>query len=137
MTRFMISLEQAVELVWHALQDMHGGEIYVKKIPSMAITDIAKAIAPDAQQHVIGVRPGEKLHEQLIGIEDAPYCYEYRHHYKVLPAIHNWSSDPLRIGGGTKVPKGFTYTSDNNSDWMSASQLKKWITAFYELRANN
>ena len=137
MTRFMISLEQAVELVWHALQDMHGGEIYVKKIPSMAITDIAKAIAPDAQQHVIGVRPGEKLHEQLIGIEDAPYCYEYRHHYKVLPAIHNWSSDPLRIGGGTKVPKGFTYTSDNNSDWMSASQLKKWITVFYGLRANN
>ena len=136
MTRFMITLEQAVELVWHALQDMHGGEIYVKKIPSMAITDIAKAIAPDAQQHVIGVRPGEKLHEQLIGVEDAPHCYEYRHHYKVLPAIHNWSMDPVRINGGTKVPDGFTYTSDNNPHWMAIDQLQKWMGEFYAAPPN-
>ena len=131
MTRFMITLEQAVELVWHALQDMHGGEIYVKKIPSMGIADIAKAIAPDAHHRVIGVRPGEKLHEQLIGVEDAPHCYEYRHHYKVLPAIHNWSTDPVRINGGIKVSDGFTYTSDNNSHWMAIEQLQKWMGEFY------
>ncbi len=132
MTRFMISLEQAVELVWHALHDMHGGEIYVKKIPSMAITDIAKAIAPDAQLEVIGVRPGEKLHEQLVGVEDAPHCYEYSQHYKVLPAIHDWSSDPSRIKDGCKVPVGFTYTSDNNMDWMSIDWLQKWMKQFYD-----
>ena len=71
MTRFMISLEQGVELVWHAFDDMIGGEIYVKKIPSMKVTDIANVIAPDAEQKIIGIRPGEKLHEQMIGEEDS------------------------------------------------------------------
>ena len=84
----MISLEQGVELVWHAFNDMSGGEIYVKKIPSMKITDIAKVIAPKAKQEIVGVRPGEKLHEQMIGIEDAPYTYEYSDHFKILPAIN-------------------------------------------------
>ena len=73
MTRFMISLEEGVKLVWHAFEDMLGGEIYVKKIPSMNINDIAKAVAPDAKLKIIGIRPGEKLHEQMIGIEDAPH----------------------------------------------------------------
>ena len=76
MTRFMISLEQGVELVWHAFDDMVGGEIYVKKIPSMKVTDIARVVAPEAEQHVVGIRPGEKLHEQMIGVEDAPFTYE-------------------------------------------------------------
>ena len=71
MTRFMITLEQGVELVWHALSDMIGGEIYVKKIPSMRVVDIAKAVAPGVRQEIIGIRPGEKLHEQMIGEEDA------------------------------------------------------------------
>src|SRR3546814_16181831 len=84
----MITLNQGVELVWHAFRDMVGGEIYVKKIPSMKITDIAKAIAPDADIDVIGIRPGEKLHEQMISVDDAPYTYEYDHHFKVLPAIN-------------------------------------------------
>lgn len=131
MTRFMISLEQAVELVWHALHDMHGGEIYVKKIPSMAITDIAKAIAPDAHFEIIGVRPGEKLHEQLVGVEDAPHCFEYAQHYKVLPAIHNWSSDLVRIKRGAKVSTDFIYSSENNTFWMSIDQLQKWMREFY------
>ncbi len=132
MTRFMITLEQAVKLVWHAFEDMLGGEIYVRKMPSMNIIDIAKAIAPGVRLDIIGVRPGEKLHEQLVGIEDSPHCYEYDQHYKVLPAIHNWSSDPARINGGTKVADGFSYTSDNNSDWMSVAQLRDWIIASYD-----
>ena len=127
MTRFMISLEQGVELVWHALDDMQGGEIYVKKIPSMTIIDIAKAVAPGAEHKIIGVRPGEKMHEQMIGLEDAPNTYEYKDHYKILPMIHQWSTDPLRIKSGTKVAENFMYTSDNNTEWMGANELKAWI----------
>jgi len=127
MTRFMITLEQGVELVWHAFKDMQGGEIYVKKIPSMSILDIARAVAPNARHRIIGIRPGEKIHEQMIGSEDAPHTYEYQDHYKILPSIHNWSSDPQRINGGTKVKEGFMYTSENNSDWMPFEQLQMWI----------
>jgi FlaA1/EpsC-like NDP-sugar epimerase len=127
MTRFMISLEQGVELVWHAFDDMVGGEIYVKKIPSMKITDIALAVAPNVKFNLIGVRPGEKLHEQMISFEDAPYTYEYSDYYKILPAIHNWSLDPLRINDGRLVSPDFTYSSDNNTHWMRVSDLQAWI----------
>lgn len=129
MTRFMISLEEAVRLVWHAFEDMHGGEIYVKKIPSMKVTDIANTIAPDAKQPVIGIRPGEKIHEQMIGIEDAPHTYDYNEYFKILPAINNWSSDPARIGHGKKVGANFSYTSDQNDRWMNKSSLQAWIAA--------
>jgi UDP-N-acetylglucosamine 4,6-dehydratase len=127
MTRFIITLEQGVELVWHAFEDMVGGEIYVKKIPSMKVTDIARAIAPAARHEIVGVRPGEKLHEQMIGADDAHHTYEYPDHYKILPAIHNWSQDPARISGGLKVPAEFTYCSDNNADWMTIDTLRRWI----------
>ncbi|MCB5189979.1 UDP-N-acetylglucosamine 4,6-dehydratase (inverting) [Methylobacillus arboreus] len=127
MTRFMITLEQGVELVWHAFEDMVGGEIYVKKIPSMKITDIAKAAAPGARHEIVGIRPGEKLHEQMIGEEDALHTYEYSEHFKILPAIHKWSEDPARINGGVKVAPDFTYSSDNNKDWMTVEQLQSWI----------
>jgi UDP-N-acetylglucosamine 4,6-dehydratase len=127
MTRFMITLEQGVDLVWHAFEDMVGGEIYVKKIPSMKVTDIALAVAPTACQDIVGIRPGEKLHEQMIGPEDAPHTYEYAEHYKVLPVIHNWSQDPARINGGSLVSPDFTYCSDNNPEWMSIETLRVWI----------
>lgn len=127
MTRFMISLEQGVELVWHAFDDMEGGEIYVKKIPSMKMVDLARAVAPEARLENIGIRPGEKLHEQMIGTEDAFYTYEYPDHFKILPAIHQWDSCKNRIKDGVKVPAGFSYTSDNNSDWMSIDELRAWI----------
>lgn len=129
MTRFMITLEQGVDLVWHAFDDMVGGEIYVKKIPSMKVTDIATAVAPTARQDVIGIRPGEKLHEQMIGAEDSLSTFEYDAHYKILPVIHNWSADAGRIKGGTKVADGFVYSSDNNQDWMDVSELQTWIKA--------
>jgi UDP-N-acetylglucosamine 4,6-dehydratase len=127
MTRFMIALEEGVDLVWHALEDMVGGEIYVKKIPSMKVTDVAHAIAPTAQHKIVGIRPGEKIHEQMIGPEDAPHTYEYEDHYKILPAIFNWSQDPSRINGGQPVHPDFTYSSDNNSEWMSIEMLTTWI----------
>jgi UDP-N-acetylglucosamine 4,6-dehydratase len=127
MTRFMITLEQGVDLVWHAFEDMVGGEIYVKKIPSMKMTDVALATAPDARHDIVGIRPGEKLHEQMIGPEDAPHTYEYAEHYKILPAIHNWSQDPKRINGGKLVAPDFTYCSDNNVDWMRIDTLRAWI----------
>jgi len=129
MTRFMISLEQGVELVWHALEDMEGGEVYVRKIPSMKVTDIARVVAPEATHEIIGIRPGEKLHEQMIGPEDAPHTYEYADHFKILPAIHNWSSSPGRIKDGKRVPDGFTYASDTNPEWMEPQALAGWITA--------
>jgi UDP-N-acetylglucosamine 4,6-dehydratase (inverting) len=127
MTRFMITLEQGVNLVWHALEDTVGGEIYVKKIPSMKITDIALATVPNARHEMVGIRPGEKLHEQMIGSEDALHTYEYCDHYKILPAINSWSLDPNRINGGTKVALDFTYCSDNNAEWMSVEFLRSWI----------
>lgn len=127
MTRFMITLQQGVELVWHAFEDMQGGEIYVRKIPSMSILDIARAVAPEAKHDIIGIRPGEKIHEQMIGQEDAPHTFEYGTHYKILPAIHNWSSDPSRTGGGVKVGDDFRYASDTNMEWMPIETLQEWI----------
>lgn len=129
MTRFMISLEQGVELVWHAFTDMQGGEIYVKKIPSMKVTDLARVIAPEAEQKIVGIRPGEKLHEQMISSEDAHYTYEYPEHFKILPAIHSWDKDIKRIRDGRKVEEGFVYSSDNNTEWMCDSALQAWIDA--------
>jgi UDP-N-acetylglucosamine 4,6-dehydratase len=129
MTRFMISLEQGVELVWHAFEDMIGGEIYVKKIPSMNISDIATAVEPDARQETVGIRPGEKLHEQMIGVEDAPFTFEYPEHFKILPAIHDWSKNQERIKEGVRVAEGFTYASDTNPDWMTHDDLRAWIDA--------
>ena len=127
MTRFMISLEDGVRLVWKAFDDMHGGEIYVKRIPSMKVVDIASTIAPEAEQQIIGIRPGEKMHEQMIGTEDAPHTFAYDGYFKILPAINNWSSDPKRIGNGRSVPDDFSYTSDNNAEWMSPDELRAWM----------
>lgn len=129
MTRFMISLEQGVELVWHAFDDMSGGEIYVKKIPSMKVTDVAVAVAPECRLDIVGIRPGEKLHEQMIGVEDAPYTYEYPHHFKILPSIHDWASDPQRIKDGVRVAPDFSYSSENNAEWMQIEELRAWIDA--------
>jgi len=127
MTRFMISLEDGVGLIWHAFEDMKGGEIYVKKIPSMKVTDLALAVDENTEQKEVGIRSGEKLHEQMIGQEDALYTYEYSDHFKILPSINNWSQDPERIGKGVKVKPDFLYCSDNNKEWMKISELKDWI----------
>ena len=127
MTRFMISLDQSVELVWHAFDDMIGGEIYVKKIPSIKLTEIANAIAPDSKYEIIGIRPGEKLHEQMISAEDSYSTFEYDNYYKILPQINKWENDNKRIKKGKRVPEGFVYSSDKNTEWMTKSELKDWI----------
>ena len=120
---------RAVELVWHAFEDMVGGEIYVKKIPSMNIIDVATASVPEAHHETTGIRPGEKLHEQMIGEEDALHTYEYPEYFKILPAIYSWSTDGNRIKDGKKVPEGFNYISNNNPEWMSVETLRAWIAA--------
>ena len=127
MTRFMITLESSVNLVWHAFDDMEGGEIYVPKIPSMKITDIARVVAPEAKQEVIGIRPGEKLHEQMIGADDSYSTYDYSDSYKILPRIYNWGHDKTRVKNGIRVQEGFTYSSETNKEWMSDQQLQQWL----------
>lgn len=127
MTRFMITLEEGVGLVWLALEDAIGGEIYVKKIPSMKVTDVAKALRPNAPIKHVGIRPGEKLHEQMIGLEDAAFTYEYDGYYKILPNMFDWSIDPRRIKDGNKVPENFVYQSDTNEEWMTVTQLQQWV----------
>ena len=93
----------------------------------MKITDVATAVDKNAKQEEVGIRPGEKLHEQMISSEDAIYTYEYPDHFKILPSINDWSNDPERIGLGVKVNSEFTYCSNNNTEWMEISELKGWI----------
>tara|TARA_Y100000992_G_scaffold286015_1_gene237500 strand:+ start:5712 stop:6704 length:993 start_codon:yes stop_codon:yes gene_type:complete len=127
MTRFMISLQQGVELVVTAFKESIGGEIFVKKIPSMKVIDIASSILGHDQKDIIGVRLGEKIHEQMISAEDSLTTYEYENFYKILPSINNWHKDKKRIKNGVKVCEGFTYSSDNNKDWMTKKQLINFL----------
>lgn len=127
MTRFLITLRECVEFVWFCFNEMRGGEIFVKKLPSFTVLELAKAISLNNKFKIIGIRPGEKMHEQMIGIEDADHTYEYPDYYKILPAINDWSKDKKRIKSGKKVARNFQYTSDNNKDWMTKEDLKKWI----------
>lgn len=127
MTRFMITLEQGVDLVWTALEDMQGGEIYVKKIPSMRIVDIAKVIDPFAELEIVGIRPGEKIHEQMISQEDAPNTYDCGDYYKIVRESHTLPALIDDETSGNKVSKGFSYTSDGNPEWMSVQELDAWL----------
>ena len=124
MTRFMISLEQAVSLVWRSVNEMRGGEIFIKKIPSMNIMEIAKAIDSKVKIKIVGIRPGEKIHEQMIGVEDAPYTYEYDDYFKILPAIHGWSEDKKRIGLERKFLKILFMTLIQTSNICLQKNLK-------------
>lgn len=128
MTRFMVSLDQGVQMVSKAFHDMHGGEIYVKKVPSIKICDLKLAISKDAKVSITGIRPGEKLHEQMISKEDAPFTYEYEDYYKILPAINTFEKNKELINGGKAVAHDFIYSSDKNSEWMSTETLKAWLS---------
>ncbi len=125
------TFSSAVELVWKSFEDMEGGEIYIKKIPSMKLVDIALSIAPKAKFEIIGIRPGEKIHEQMIGIEDAPQTYSYDGYFKILPMIHKWHLDPKRVKNGKKVHENFIYNSENNKNWMTRKQLQNWMKKTY------
>ena len=128
MTRFWITLEQGVEFVLYCLQQMHGGELFVPKIPSMNIMDLAKAIAPEAKTEIIGIRPGEKIHEVMISSDDALNTLEFESHYVIQPAHPWWDNlKYIKIKGGKEVENDFVYSSDNNSDWLSVDRLKQYI----------
>lgn len=127
MTRFWVTLEQGVAFVIRSLGWMRGGEIFVPKIPSMKITELARALAPGLRQEVVGIRPGEKLHEVLITEDDARTTLEFDDHYTVAPAFHSWTADGPARSRGKPVPEGFRYSSDTNSAWLDAATLKKLL----------
>jgi UDP-N-acetylglucosamine 4,6-dehydratase len=126
MTRFWITLDQAVGFVIRALVRMRGGEIFVPKLPSMRITDLAEAIAPGCVLEEVGIRPGEKLHEMMITAEDARKALEYDDHYVVQPSFP-WWSDALQQEGGRPVPEGFAYASDTNAQWLGVAELRRLL----------
>ncbi|MBL6693279.1 MAG: UDP-N-acetylglucosamine 4,6-dehydratase (inverting) [SAR86 cluster bacterium] len=127
MTRFMISLEEGVDLVKIAFEDSLGGEIYVRKIPSMKVMDIAEAVTGRKDFKEIGIRLGEKIHEQMISAEESYTTYEYQNYYKILPQFNDWGTDKNRIKDGSKVKEGFIYSSETNKDWMSNEALKEFL----------
>ncbi len=128
MTRFMINLDQAIDCVFFAFKESLGGEIFVAKIPSMKVVDIAKTISSKAEINFIGIRPGEKIHEQMIGLEDAPYTYEYSKYFKILPAIYDIYKNKKYVKNGKKVKKNFVYSSNKNKEWMTIKELKNWLS---------
>ena len=129
MTRFWLKLEQAVEMVLEALENMHGGELYVKKIPSMRMPDLAKAIAPNLKIKEIGIRPGEKIHEQMITKEDAPNTIEFKDFYIVLPQIEFEGRDVTTYyPDAKKVAPDFEYNSGNNDRWLTVEEMRKLIS---------
>ena len=126
MTRFVISLDECIKMVLTALKDVEGGEIFVPKAPSIKITEIAKVINPRCTFNIIGVRPGEKIHESLISEDESKFTYDYKSYYKLVPAIFMDKKKFLKKNI-KKVKQNFSYTSGNNKDWMTKSYLKKWI----------
>ena len=126
MTRFWITLQQGVDFVLQNLQIMRGGEVFVPKIPSMRITDLARALAPSAKHKIIGIRPGEKLHEVMITEDDARDTLEFKDHFVIEPFYRNLDQHALPQRA-TKVPRGFRYSSDKNPDWLNGNQLLEII----------
>ncbi len=128
MTRFNISLEEGVDLVLYALEHAWGGEIFVPKIPSYKITEVARAIGPDCEQKIVGIRPGEKLHEEMITQTDALSTVELARYYVIVPATPLWDVDKfIQHFDGKRVPENFHYDSATNTEWLSAEQIREEI----------
>jgi UDP-N-acetylglucosamine 4,6-dehydratase len=128
MTRFNISLQGGVDMVMHSLAYAWGGEIFVPKIPSYKITDVATAIGPDCEQVVVGIRPGEKVHEEMITPSDSYYTYDLGMYYAILPATHKWSLEDFKTQFNAKlVPYGFAYNSGDNAEWETVESLRELI----------
>jgi len=126
MTRFWITLAQGVDFVLKSLERMRGGELFVPKIPSTRITDLARALAPECRLEVIGIRPGEKLHEIMVPEDDARQTVEFEDHFVIQPAFPWWDAESFRDArGGRACPEGFRYASDTNTWWLSAEELRK------------
>ncbi len=125
MTRFWITLEEGVEMVFTALEKMQGGEVFVPKIPSMKITDLAKAIAPECELEIVGIRPGEKLHESLITASDARHTLEFDNYYIIQPEFSWW-----KLGNhkdGKPLTDDFEYTSDKNEEWLTVEEMREML----------
>lgn len=131
MTRFWITLEQSVDFVIKCFAHMSGGEIFVPKIPSMRLVDLAEAIAPRIKHQIIGIREGEKLHELLIGLDDARHTLEFQDHYVIVPEVYNLDrlrpGDMYVKGEGKRLVEGFEYASDNNSHWIGVDELRRLL----------
>lgn len=129
MTRFNISLQGGVDMVMHALEHAWGGEIFIPKIPSYKITDVAEAIGPECEHKVIGIRPGEKVHEEMITPSDSFYTYDLGKYYTILPTNPKWKlADFIKTFDAEKVPAGFAYNSGTNDEWETVETLRSLIT---------
>jgi len=135
MTRFWLSLEQGVYFVINCIEQMEGGEVFIPKIPSTTVVDLARAVAPDAQVEIIGIRPGEKLHEVLISEDESRATIELDHMFVVQPAEALWFGYQWK-SKGKMLPDGFRYSSDNNTEWLDVDGIKKYIAPFEEAYAN-
>lgn len=128
MTRFWITLDRGVQFVLQCLGEMHGGEIFVPKIPSMKLIDLARVIGPECDMEIVGRRPGEKLHEVMVTEEDAQNTVEYDDFFAILPTVRNWAQDEIRDNnGGRPCPEGFRYSSDTNTRWLTVAELEEII----------
>lgn len=128
MTRFNITLEEGVQLVMRALDIMWGGEIYVPKIPSYRIMDVAKAVAPDCETEIVGIRPGEKLHEEMVTLNDAINTVEFDDYFVILPSMRFWCPNEFMArNGGQRCPQGFSYNSGTNTKWLTVENLRGLI----------
>jgi len=133
MTRFNISLQGGVDMVMHALETAWGGEIFVPKIPSYRILDVAEAIGPECEKPVIGIRPGEKIHEEMITSSDSFFTYDLGKYYTILPQTPNWNIDQfITHFSASKVAEGFAYSSDKNTDWETVQSLRELIIKHVE-----
>lgn len=129
MTRFNISLQEGTNLVLHALEHAWGGEIFVPKIPSYKITDVAQAIGPDCRHEIVGIRPGEKIHEEMITSSDSFTTYDLGKYYAILPQVTPWNlADYIKHFKAERVPLGFQFNSGQNAEWLSVEELRKLIT---------
>ncbi len=134
MTRFNISLTEGVEMVLHALEVSWGGELFVPKIPSYKVVDVAEAIGPECRQEVIGIRPGEKIHEEMITSSDSFYTYDLGRYYVILPQVPAWNLDNfIKSFNAKPVPHGFTYNSGTNEEWLSILELQELISTHVEV----
>lgn len=128
MTRFNISLTEGVEMVLHALETAWGGELFVPKIPSYKITEVAEAIAPHCKQEIVGIRPGEKIHEEMISSSDSFNTYDLGKYYVILPQTHDWNREEFVAHfTASKVPAGFNYNSGTNEEWLSVEDIRELI----------
>jgi nucleoside-diphosphate-sugar epimerase len=131
MTRFNISLDDGVSMVLHALENAWGGELFVPKIPSYKILDVAKAICQDCEHKIVGIRPGEKIHEEMITSSDSYNTYDLGKYYVIIPTVPNWNIEEFKsYFNAKKVENGFNYSSGQNTEWETVESLKKLISEY-------